>query len=196
MRTKGLVGPRHVEHKAVRLDRHLGEAAQWQRWKVSGLVRYVAERLEELIVDTVAVRLVDVDRSNWRRVVRVAPRRDQERFVGPVANYLCLCHYEGDWNPLAIEADGVVVGHVMWAIDEADDSIWMGGLVIDAASQRRGIGRQAVVAFIDRFSSDGRANLALSYEPDNVVARDLYAGLGFIETGETEGDEVIARHIG
>ena len=146
-------------------------------------------------MDTREVRLVDVDRSNWRQVVRVTPHRDQERFVGPVANYLCLCHYEGEWSPLAIEAAGTVVGHVMWAVDEEDDSTWMGGLVIDAASQRQGIGRQAVVAFIERFSSDGHTNLALSYEPENVVARDLYAGLGFVETGETEGDEVVARHV-
>jgi diamine N-acetyltransferase len=151
--------------------------------------------VEESILETVAVRLVDVDGSNWRQVVRVAPHPDQERFVGPVANYLCLCHYEGEWSPLAIEADGVVVGHVMWGIDEEDDSIWMGGLVIDAASQRRGIGREAVVAFIDRFVSDGHTNMALSCEPDNVVARNLYAGLGFVETGEMEGDEVVARRI-
>lgn len=146
-------------------------------------------------MDATVVRLVDVDGSNWRQVIHVAPHRDQERFVAPVANYLCLAHYGGDWHPLAIEADGVVVGHVMWAIDDADDSTWMGGLVIDAGSQRRGIGRQAVAAFIERFSSDGHTNIALSYEPDNVVARDLYAGLGFAETGEMEGDEVVARHI-
>ena len=141
------------------------------------------------------VRLVEVDGSNWQQVIRVTPRPDQERFVGPVANYLCLCHYGGDWNPLAIEFDGSVVGHVMWAIDDADDSTWMGGLVIDAASQRKGIGRNAVQAFINRFSSDGHTNLALSYATDNVAARDLYTRLGFIETGETEGDEVVARHI-
>ena len=144
---------------------------------------------------TSGVRLVDVDGSNWRQVIRVAPHPDQERFVGPVANYLCLSHYGGEWNPLAIEFDGSVVGHVMWAIDDADGSTWMGGLIVDAASQRQGIGRRAVQAFIDRFSSDGHTNLALSYESDNVVAGDLYASLGFVETGETEGDEVVARHI-
>ena len=151
--------------------------------------------MEGVVVGTGGIRLVDVDGSNWRQVIRVTPHPDQERFVGPVADYLCLCHYGGDWNPLAIEFDGSVVGHVMWAIDDADDSTWMGGLVIDAASQRQGIGRKAVQAFINRFSSDGHTNLALSYKTDNVAARDLYTRLGFIETGETEGDEIVARHI-
>ena len=32
----------------------------------------------------------------------------------------------------------------------------------------------------------------LSYSPDNSVARSLYAQLGFGETGEMEGDEVVA----
>jgi diamine N-acetyltransferase len=151
--------------------------------------------MEQVTVGTGGVRLVDVDGANFRQVTRVAPHPDQERFVGPVANYLCLCFYGGEWNPLAIESNGSVVGHVMWAIDDADDSTWMGGLVIDAASQRQGIGRNAVEAFINRFSSDGHTNVALSYEPDNVVARNLYIGLGFVETGETEGDEIVARHI-
>lgn len=151
--------------------------------------------MEDVIVAASPVRLVDVDESNWRQVVRVAPHPEQERFVAPVANYLCLCHYGGDWNPLAIERDGTVVGHLMWAVDDADDSTWMGGLVIDAVSQRQGVGRDVVQAFIDRFSSDGHTNLALSYDPDNVGARDLYASFGFVETGETEGDEIVARLV-
>jgi diamine N-acetyltransferase len=35
--------------------------------------------------------------------------------------------------------------------------------------------------------------MALSYAPDNAVARTLYRSLGFIETGEADGDEVVAR---
>ena len=32
----------------------------------------------------------------------------------------------------------------------------------------------------------------LSYEPDNETARRLYASYGFEETGEMDGEEVIA----
>jgi len=32
----------------------------------------------------------------------------------------------------------------------------------------------------------------LSYEPDNDVARQLYRSFGFEETGEMDGDEIVA----
>jgi diamine N-acetyltransferase len=137
---------------------------------------------------------VEIDAANWRQAVDIAPRPDQERFVAPVARYLCLAHYGGEWHPRAIEADGSIVGHLMWAVDDADDSVWLGGLIIDASEQGRGIGRGAVVAFLDRFTQNGHTNVALSYSPENTVARRLYADIGFVETGETVDDEIVARH--
>ena len=32
----------------------------------------------------------------------------------------------------------------------------------------------------------------ISYEPENEIARKLYASLGFEETGEMDGDEIVA----
>lgn len=140
----------------------------------------------------VETRLVEVNAENWRQVVDVTPRPEQDRYVAPVARYLCLAHYGGEWQPLAIQVEGSIVGHIMWATDEKG-SVWLGGLVIDASQQGRGIGTSAVVSFIDRFADKGYTNLALSYSPENVVARRLYAKLGFVETGEVEDDEIVAR---
>jgi diamine N-acetyltransferase len=39
----------------------------------------------------------------------------------------------------------------------------------------------------------GCSSCALSYSPGNSVARDLYLALGFVETGEMEDDEPVAR---
>lgn len=139
------------------------------------------------------IQLVPVDASNWRDVAAVKARPEQERFVATVTYYLALSHYDGEWNPLAIVRDGSVVGHLMWAVDEEDGSTWPGGVVIDSAAQNQGVGRAAVLSFIDRFSSGDRSNLALSFAPGNTVARHLYADLGFIETGELAEDEIVAR---
>jgi diamine N-acetyltransferase len=81
----------------------------------------------------------------------------------------------------------------MWALDDEDGSVWLGGLVIDAAAQGVGVGRATVMAFLRRFSQDGSVNVALSYSPDNTIARKLYADIGFVETGEMEDDEIVAR---
>ena len=106
---------------------------------------------------------------------------------------MCLAQFGDDWHSLAVATDGKIVGHVMWAVDEEDGSTWLGGLVIDAAVQGRGVGRATVDAFVERFAAEGRVNIALSYLPDNAVARRLYAAVGFVETGEMEDDEVVAR---
>ena len=140
------------------------------------------------------MRLVEVDSANWRAVADVTPKPGQDRFVAPVARYLALAHYGGEWNPLGIEAEGEVVGHVMWAIDDAEGSVWLGGLVVDQSAQRRGVGRQAVERFIDRFTDEGKVHVALSYDAENHPARALYTALGFVETGEMEGDEIVARY--
>ena len=74
-------------------------------------------------------------------------------------------------------------------------SCWLGGVLVDAAHQGRGYGRAAVREALsvlgERPSASG---FALSYDPENSVARGLYASLGFVETGEEVDDgEVVAR---
>jgi diamine N-acetyltransferase len=141
------------------------------------------------------VELQPVDEGNWQAVVAVRPAPGQERFVAPAAFYLCLSHYEGHWHPLAIYGRAGVVGHVLWACDPHDGSHWIGGLVIDATVQRRGLGRAAVVALLDRFRAERAPSAALSYAPENAAARALYRALGFRETGERSDGELVARLV-
>ena len=142
----------------------------------------------------VAVRLIEVDTSNWRACADLRVTDEQQRWVADVTYYLCLCTYGGVWHPLAIEVGGKLVGFMMWAIDH-DASRWIGGLVIDVNHQRRGIGRAAVIEAVRMLvSQDGCSGVALSYSPDNRAARQLYAGLGFAETDETTDDgEIVGR---
>jgi diamine N-acetyltransferase len=126
-------------------------------------------------------------------IVGLEVEPEQRRFVAPVEHYLELCDRPGSpWRPFAVLEHGEVVGFVMHGVDPDDDSAWIGGLVIDRAYQRRGIGRAVVDLMVTRATADGRAS-ALSYEPANSVAKTLYERAGFAETGEREGDEVVAR---
>jgi diamine N-acetyltransferase len=143
----------------------------------------------------VDVRLLPVGAENWRDCAALRVTDEQRRWVADVTYYLSLCAYGRSWHPLAIEADEQVAGFVIWGVDD-DASRWIGGLVIDAGHQRRGIAKQALVALIRvLIAQEGCTEVALSYGPDNVVARSLYAALGFVETGETadDGAELVAR---
>lgn len=137
-----------------------------------------------------------VGRENWRAVAALDVSEAQRAFVAAPAHYLCLCHYEGLWQPLAIRAGEKVVGFLMWAIDPEDESCWLGGILVDRRHQRRGYGRRGIEAALAWLEAQGHHDFALSYDPTNSVARHLYAALGFEETGEREGDEVVARRRG
>jgi len=126
-------------------------------------------------------------------VVSLDVEPEQRRFVAPVEHYLDLCDRPGSpWRPFAVLERGAVVGFVMHGVDPDDESAWIGGLVIDRAHQRRGIGRAVVDLLVARAAAEGRAT-ALSYEPANAVAKSLYERAGFAETGERDGAEVVAR---
>jgi diamine N-acetyltransferase len=141
----------------------------------------------------VDLTLEAVTAANWRSCAALTVHPDQREFVNAVTYYLCLCNYGDTWQPLAAVRDGEVVGFCMWGIDD-DRSRWIGGVVVDAARQRTGIGRAMIGALVDRLAADPDCpNVALSYSPDNKAARALYASLGFVETGELDDDEVVAR---
>ena len=68
-------------------------------------------------------------------------------------------------------------------------------LMIDKAWQNRGFGGEAVqlaIDFIKSFPCGEAESCWLSYEPENEVARQLYRSYGFQETGEMDGEEIIA----
>ena len=140
------------------------------------------------------VHLIAVDRSNWREVADLEVHDAQRDFVAAPARYLALCAYDGVWTPLAIRAEDRIVGMLMWAVDPEDGACWLGGVLVDRRWQRQGIGRRAMELALDRLSEEAaRGGFALSYRPENHAAHRVYAALGFVETGETDGDERVAR---
>jgi diamine N-acetyltransferase len=140
-----------------------------------------------------AVTVRAVDEHNWRAVADVAPRDDQREFVAALAaRYVLLSDREGVWTSLAICADDHVVGHVMWAVDDEENTYVIGGLVIDAAEQGRGLGRAAMLVMLTYLDQKAeRLPVRLAVDPANQTAERLYSSLGFVATGELDGDESI-----
>lgn len=79
-------------------------------------------------------------------------------------------------------------------------SHWIGGLVIDAEHQGKGLGRATVEAVLalwedqePSLSGTPYHQAALSVTRDNETALRLYRSLGFVETGERSDDEFVLR---
>lgn len=138
--------------------------------------------------------LMPVGKENWRDVINVTITEPQREFIAHPGYYLAMCAYDGVWNPLAVYLGEKVIGFMMWAVDTADQSCWLGGIFIDQNYQGQGYGRKAIQTAIAMLSEQhGHQHFALSYQPNNVVGKHLYSTLGFVETDEWEDDEIVAR---
>lgn len=107
--------------------------------------------------------------------------------------------------PFGIYEGDTPVGFLMVGFDTDDDwedapsvakgnyNLWR--LMIDQNYQKQGYGKEALrlaLEFIRTFPCGEAEFCWLSYEPENEAARRLYHSFGFTETGEMDGEELIA----
>lgn len=139
------------------------------------------------------VSLKKITRDNWREISKLQVHKSQQEWVAEPTYYLCMCMYDKLWNPKAIYFEDTIVGFLMWAIDEGDSSYWLGGIIIDKKYQRKGYGKAAINKIIKELNKAKNAkSFALSFFPDNPASK-LYKDIGFIENGEYEDYELVAR---
>lgn len=148
---------------------------------------------DEIFFSSEEISVVPVDRGNWRDVAKIRVAKDQLEFVAEPLYYLSLCNYDGVWHPMAILADSKVIGMLMWAEDPSDHACWLGGICLARKYQGYGFGRMAVSKMIEMLKNKGFRDFALSYQHTNSIARNLYLSMGFVETGEMEDEETVAR---
>ena len=155
------------------------------------------------------IRLEAINGENVWDILKLKVSEQQKNFVAPndvsiIEAYVALAHH-GNAFPFGIYDGDVPVGFCMigfgtdddWvdapAVAENNYNLWR--LMIDERFQGRGYGRAVMKQIIDFIHSEpcGPAQYCwLSYEPDNVKAKALYASFGFQETGDMDGDELIA----
>ena len=146
------------------------------------------------------VRLEKVSYKNIDAILDMHVTEEQENYVASnrwsiIEAYLTLSEGRPVF-PFTILAGDTPVGFLMIGYDYHDEDeeveipdfvknnylLWR--LMIDKEQQNKGYGREAVrlaLEFIRTFPC-GKADLCwLSYEPENEVARKLYASFGFVE---------------
>ena len=107
--------------------------------------------------------------------------------------------------PFGIYEEGTPIGFLMIGFDTDDYwddvppiakgnyNLWR--FMIDKNYQNKGYGKEALrlaLNFIRTFPCGEAEYCWLSYEPENEVASNLYRSFGFVETGEMDGEELIA----
>jgi diamine N-acetyltransferase len=145
-----------------------------------------------------------VTKENWRQLVRLKVREDQAHFVASNLYSIAESQFgfdhpeEGHWDMFAygIYDDDTPVGFLMIGYNFAHQKTqgFIIRLMVDEQRQGKGYGKFGMNWILDHFRSDDRVKrIGISYEPENEVARKLYASLGFGETGEIYEGEVVAE---
>ena len=158
------------------------------------------------------IHLEKIDYRNVWDIIDLEVTEPQEEFVASnrisLAEAYSVRDSETKAFPFGIYDDDRPVGFLMIGFNEAatygdgeeppkaldrNYSLWR--LMIDKRYQKQGFGREAVRLALEfvRTWPHGKAEACVtSYNPENEVAKKLYASFGFVENGEMDDDEIIA----
>lgn len=154
------------------------------------------------------IQFKEITNANIWKVCALEPFDEQKDFVAEnlqsLAEAYATRNEGGNALPLAVYNDAELIGFVMIGkgtvgneneseLIKKNYSLWR--LMIDKNYQGRGLGRQtldAAIALIRTFPFGEAKKVWLSYEPENIRARDMYRKYGFVENGDMCGNEIVA----
>jgi diamine N-acetyltransferase len=139
-----------------------------------------------------ALRLNPVDASNWRAMINLEVRSDQESFVAAPIKSLAMCYVrawgdEYDYRPFIINDEQFeTIGYVTIVADpKSADDYWIDDIMIDAGHQGKGYGRSALDLtlrhIVKAYPNCAKIRLTCFRGNDNAAA--LYESVGFVRTG-------------
>jgi diamine N-acetyltransferase len=141
------------------------------------------------------VTLREVTRENLRDVLKLEVSEAQNKFVAPNTVSIAQAHFypERAWFR-AIYADETPVGFLMLSDEPRKPEYFLWRLMIAAEYQGLGFGAQAIKLLIAHVKTRPQATeLFTSYVPGDGSPGDFYHKLGFVDTGEVEEGENVAR---
>ena len=154
------------------------------------------------------IRFEEITNKNIWKVCTLEPFEEQKDFVAENIQSLAEAYAtRNEGNnvlPLAVYNDDALIGFVMIGkgtvgnekeSDLIKENYCFWRFMIDKKYQGKGYGKEAVrlaLEFINTFPCGSAEYCWLSYEPENKAARNIYSSFGFSETGEMDGEELIA----
>ena len=155
------------------------------------------------------LKLKKINRTNIGEILKLEVFDNQKSFVATnnssiIEAYIAITENNHLFT-FGIYKDETAIGFLMIGFDvNSDDesapeiakgnyNIWR--LMIDKKFQGKGFGKEAMdlaLEFINAFPCGTAKYCWLSYESDNDVARQLYKSVGFVETEEKDGEEIVA----
>jgi diamine N-acetyltransferase len=142
------------------------------------------------------VRLREIAYEHFHAVIDLEIEKEQELNLPSNLYSIAEASFSPSCFTRAIWFGEKIVGFLMYRFGEdADDQheciIWR--FMIDRQYQNKGIGNAAMALLLQEIKENGRCrSVEIYYDNNNVAARKLYTGYGFIPTGTRDDGDVIA----
>ncbi|MCH7322669.1 GNAT family N-acetyltransferase [Solibacillus sp. MA9] len=144
------------------------------------------------------LHLKPITKDNWIAAIKLKVAKDQNHFVATNAVSLAQLNFLENFYAHGIYEDETMVGFTLFGIDEEDHEFWIYRLMIDKNYQGKGYGKEAVnliIKAIHTMKAPQHQLIHISYEPENIVAQQVYKNAGFYEIeGLISDGEQVARY--
>ncbi|MBD2796791.1 GNAT family N-acetyltransferase [Xenorhabdus sp. 18] len=139
------------------------------------------------------ITLTEVNKNNFKAVCDLSVTDEQLDYIAENAFSIAQSKFFPSYQTRAICLDGEPVGFFMWVPDD-NQRIMIWRFMVDKNHQNKGIGCKALSLALDEIRCTNQLKeIAISYDPNNLVAKNLYASFGFVEVGiDEEVEEMIA----
>ncbi len=128
-----------------------------------------------------------IDKSNYWDCISLQVDESQQHFVADNMRSLVEAAFEDGLYTLGVYHNEVMVGFILYDYDETIPGWSMSRFMIGKQYQGKGYGKQAVLAFLDYFKEKHDADkIYISVSLENLIARKMYADIGFVEIKEIE----------
>lgn len=141
------------------------------------------------------IELREITKDNYEDCLNLSVREDQKDYVAPNIYSLAQAYiFRNSAFPFAIYSDDILIGFIMLGYYEVKNCYTLWRFMIDKKYQNKGYGKQALLLGIDYLKLTFHVKeIFTSVVPKNIFAKKLYNSIGFIETGELSGSEIVMK---
>ena len=136
----------------------------------------------------------EVTKENFWDCINLSVAKEQEDFVTTNAVSIAQGKVQPECIPLAVYDDDVMVGFLMYCVDEDDGEYWIYRMMIDSKHQSKGYGKKTMEKLLEIIKEDKTRNkVFLGVHKESIFAVKLYESFGFNFNGQVFGNEHIMR---
>jgi diamine N-acetyltransferase len=134
----------------------------------------------------------EITKENFWKCVELSVSKVQTAFVTSNAISIAQSKVQPECIPLAVYDNDIMVGFLMYCIDEDDGEYWIYRMMVDEKYQSKGYGKQMLEKLLEFIKQDRTRNkIYLGVHKESITAVKLYKRFGFYFNGQVFGNEHI-----